>query len=256
MAAVVAPWAEAFAAPGLYLLAFTVIVLAGIVQSTAGIGFGLVAAPVLVFLDPAMVPGSVIFLGTLVSFLSAVRDLPQVQLRYVAAGLAGRAPAALFAASLVALASPAVFQVLFASSILLAVGLSLLAPRFDPSVPRVAAAGVVSGVMGTLTGVGAPPFALALQNAPAGELRATMNAVLLFGAILSMLALAWFGAFGWADILRGASLMPAALLGFWTARYVIRAPRTAALLRPAVLSLCVLSSLVLLLSAVLGSGPQ
>ncbi|MEL6211165.1 MAG: TSUP family transporter, partial [Pseudomonadota bacterium] len=159
--------------------------------------------------------------------------------------------AAILAAAFVASASTAAFQALFAVSILVAVAMSVLAPRFKPTAPRVALAGVISGLMGTLTGVGAPPFAIALQNAPAGQLRATMNAVLLLGAILSMGALTVFGAFGLADILRGASLIPAAIAGFWTARFIIRDPRTASLLRPAVLGLCALSSVALLVRAVL-----
>lgn len=251
MEALLASVSEALATPGPFALAFIVIVVAGIVQSSVGLGFGLVAAPILMFINPALVPGGVIFLGTLVSFLSAVRDLPQVNPRYVAAGLAGRIPAALVAASLVALASPALFELLFALSMLIAVALSILAPRFDPTVPRVAAAGIASGLMGTMTGVGAPPFGIALQNAPAHEMRATLNAVLLLGAIVSMIALASFGAFGPVDIVKGAALVPAALAGFWVARFVIRDPRTAALLRPFVLGLCVLSSLVLLLRAAL-----
>ncbi len=244
---------EALAAPGAFLIAFCVIILAGIVQSSAGLGFGLVAAPALMFLNPALVPGGVIFLGILVSFLSSVRDSRQVNWRLVAAGLAGRAPAALLAASLVAAASPRLFQLLFALSILLAVLLSVLTPRFAPTAPRIAAAGVVSGLMGTLTGVGAPPFGIALQNAPSVEMRATLNAVLLLGAILSLLALTAFGEFGQVDIIRGVSLVPAAFLGFWIAGLVIRDKRTAMLLRPAVLTLCVLSSIAVLFRVLLSA---
>ena len=236
----------AFVGPADYLLTALVIFAAGLVQSSAGIGFGLVAAPCLMFLNPALVPGGVIFLGTMVSLLSSIRDFSAIRLDHVAAGLAGRAPAALLAASLVALAAPATFQLLFGLAILAAVVLSLAAPRFAPSLGRTAAAGVISGLMGTLTGVGAPPFAIALQGAPAAELRATMNAVLLMGALLSMAALAWFGAFGPADILASIGLFPAAILGFLAARHVIGAPRLARVLRPLVLGLCALSSLVLI----------
>jgi uncharacterized membrane protein YfcA len=235
--------------PGLYLACATVIVAAAILQSSAGLGFGLVAAPALVFIHPDLVPGGVIFLGTLVSALSTLRDFGDVRATYVAAGLAGRAPAALLAASIVAVASPAVFELAFALSILLAVLLSLVAPRFAPSVPRVALAGVVSGLMGTLTGVGAPPFAIALQNAPSAQLRATMNAVLLLGACISMAALAWFGAFGLSTILGSVALVPAALAGFWLARFVIRDPRTARVLRPLVLGVCAAASILLLFRA-------
>jgi hypothetical protein len=108
--------------------------------------------------------------------------------------------------------------------------------------------------MGTLTSVGAPPFALALQNAPASQMRATMNAVLTLGACVSMTALAFFGSFGWADVVRGLALLPAVFLGFFLARFVIAAPGTARWLRYAVLGLCLLASVVLLVRASMALG--
>ncbi|MEM1289499.1 MAG: sulfite exporter TauE/SafE family protein [Pseudomonadota bacterium] len=230
---------------------FLAVLCASAVQSTAGIGFGLIAAPVLLLIDPKFVPGTVIFLGILVSFLSAMRDLPHINRAFVAAGIAGRVPAAVLAASLVAILSPTAFQVIFAVLILAAVGLSVFGPAIRPSVPGVATAGVASGFMGTLTSVGAPPFAIAMQNLPAHELRATMNAVLLLGACVSLASLAAFGSFGWAEIVRGFALIPAVLLGFFAARFIIADERTAPRLRNAVLTLCVTASIALLARAVL-----
>jgi uncharacterized membrane protein YfcA len=243
---------------GVFSMAFAsgvlIVVFAAIVQSTSGIGFGLIAAPLLVLIDPKFVPGTVIFLGVSVSFLSALRDMRDVNPGYVAAGLAGRIPAAIFAASLLAGISDVVFQVLFATIILLAVPLSLVGPAVRPSLPGMTVAGVLSGFMGTLTSVGAPPFALALQNAPASQMRATMNAVLTLGACVSMTALAFFGSFGWADVVRGLALLPAVFLGFFLARFVIAAPGTARWLRYAVLGLCLLASVVLLVRASMALG--
>lgn len=128
----------------------------------------------------------------------------------------------------------------------MAVLMSVWGPALRPSASAMFGAGLLSGLMGTLTAVGAPPFALALQRAPAAELRATMNAVLLLGACISMASLAMFGAFGVADILRGAAMLPAVLLGFLLARFVIRGRRTERVLRPAVLTICTMTSLVLL----------
>jgi uncharacterized membrane protein YfcA len=244
--------ASVFSGPLDFAVTALVIMVAGLVQSSAGIGFGLVAAPALMFLNPALVPGGVIFLGTTVSLMSSLRDFREIRMDHVAAGLAGRAPAALLAASLVAVASRDTFELIFGLSILAAVVLSLAAPRMAPTLPRTAAAGVLSGFMGTLTGVGAPPFAIALQNAPAGQLRATMNAVLLLGAILSMSALAWFGAFGLRDMVATAGLLPAAFVGYLAARRVIRDPRLTAVLRPAVLGVCAVSGLVLVLGSLTG----
>jgi hypothetical protein len=228
---------------------FFAVICAAIVQSSTGIGFGLIAAPVLLLIDPKFVPGTVIFLGIMVSLLSAIRDIKHIKSSYVAAGLAGRIPAAVFAASLLASLSPAVFQILFACLVLMAVALSLFGPAIRPSVPSVAAAGVASGFMGTLTSVGAPPFAIAMQNMPAQQLRATMNAVLLLGACVSLASLAAFGSFGWPEVLRGLALIPAVVLGFYAARFIIADPRTTPWVRPVVLGLCVLASLALLARA-------
>lgn len=237
-----------------FAAAFVVVVFGAIVQSTSGIGFGLIAAPLLVLIDPQFVPGTVIFLGITISLLSTLRDLRDVNGVYVAAGIAGRIPAALLAASLLASLSEVLFQIIFATLILLAVPLSLFGPALRPSVPGVAVAGLVSGFMGTLTSVGAPPFALALQHAPAHQMRATLNAVLLLGACVSVVALALFGQFGWVDITRGLALLPGVFLGFYVARFVIAAPGTARWLRSAVLGLCLLASVVLILRASVAMG--
>ena len=231
-----------------------VVLFGAFVQSATGIGFGLIAAPVLLLIDPKFVPGTVIFLGTAVSFLSAVRDVRHINGAYVAAGIAGRIPAAILAASLVAGLSQSVFQIVFACLILFAVALSLLGRAIQPSMPGVAVAGVLSGLMGTLTSVGGPPFALALQNAPAHQLRATLNAVLLLGACVSMASLAAFGSFGWPDMLRGLALVPSVLLGFYLARYVVHDPRNARWQRTAVLGICVVASVVLLMRAIGGAA--
>ncbi|MEM8663710.1 MAG: sulfite exporter TauE/SafE family protein [Pseudomonadota bacterium] len=234
-----------------FALGAVVILCAAVVQSSAGLGFGLVAAPFLVLIDPLYVPGTVIVLGTLVSLMSSIRDFRDVNGTYVLAGIAGRIPAAILAAALIASISQEVFQIVFAALILLAVALSVWGPTVMPSIKTVTAAGVVSGFTGTLTAVGAPPFALALQHAPARELRATLNTVLLAGATISLIALGIYGEFGLADVVRGASLVPFAFLGFWLARFIIRDKRSEAMLRPAVLSLCVMACVVLLARAII-----
>lgn len=228
---------------------FVAVVCAAIVQSSTGIGFGLIAAPVMLLIDPKFVPGTIIFLGIMISFLSAARDVKHINRSYVTAGIIGRIPAAILAASLLATLSPTLFQIVFAVLVLLAVAMSLFGPAIKPSAPGAAVAGVLSGFMGTLTSVGAPPFAIALQNMPPNQLRATMNAVLLLGACVSLISLAIFGGFGAPDMVRGLALIPAVLLGFYAARFVIADPRSAPWLRPAVLGLCILASIALLARA-------
>lgn len=222
--------------------AMAAILLAGVIQASTGIGFGLVAAPVLLLVDPRLVPGSVIFLGTLVTLLAAVREVRWINLKGLVAGLSGRIPGAILAGAIVAAVSPAVFQALFGLLVLSAVVLSIAAKPVQPTTPNTVVAGFLSGLMGTLTSIGAPPIALVFQRAAGPEMRATVSAFLLIGAIVSMLSLAVFGAFGWADILLALKLVPAALIGFALSRYIIRLKNTG-WLRPAVLGLCALMSL-------------
>lgn len=236
---------------GPLLVAMAAILLAGLIQASTGIGFGLVAAPVLLLLDPRLVPGSVIFLGTLVTFLAAVREMKWINLKALVAGLSGRIPGAIAAGAIVAAVSASVFQALFGVLVLAAVMLSIAAKPVHPTTPNVVVAGFLSGVMGTLTSIGAPPIALVFQRAKGPEMRATVSAFLLIGAIVSMMSLASFGAFGWVDIAIALKLVPAAVIGFALSRYVIRFGDTR-WLRPAVLSLCAVMSLWLLARGVMG----
>jgi len=238
---------------GIWLLiaAGLTVTMAAIIQGSTGVGFGLLAAPVLVLMDPAFVPGAVMLLGTLVTLFSAIRELRRVDRKHLAVGLLGRLPGAAIGGFIAASLAPAYFGILFALLMFMALALSVLGPRIEPSLPNIGLAGFVSGVMGTVTSVGSPPMAIALQNAPGPEMRATASAFLLFGALISMLALSLFGAFGVDDILRCLVLVPFAALGFFLSRYVISHRSMDRYLRPFVLLLCLAMSTLLLIRSLL-----
>ena len=222
------------------------ITLAGLLLGTTGVGYGLIAGPVLALVEPSFVPGAVLVTGLSVTALTSLRELQQVNRSLLVAGVAGRVPGALLGAFLAAYLAPAWFGIAFGGMILLAVMISITSRRFVASVVSVGTAGVVSGVMGTLTGVGAAPMAIVMQNQPGPEMRATTSAFLLFGAILSILALSLFGRFGWMDVLRGAILVPFCLLGFWLSGPLIALKSFQKFLRPLVLAVCALMSCILL----------
>ena len=56
-----------------YALAALVIFIAAVIQSAFGMGFGQVAAPFLLLVDPSLVPVTILFMGMTVSILSAYR---------------------------------------------------------------------------------------------------------------------------------------------------------------------------------------
>lgn len=165
--------------PGTLALAALITLAAAVVQASVGIGFGMIAAPLLFLLSPDFVPGTVIALGALVTGVTAWRDGGSINRPAAATALAGRLPGALMAGWLVSALPVDLFAELFGLLILAAAALNLAGLRMRPTRGVVFAAGAVSGVMGTITSAGAPPLALAFQGFGGAGMRATISVTLL-----------------------------------------------------------------------------
>lgn len=224
--------------------------IAAVVQGAAGIGYGLIAAPVFAFLAPQMVPGVILSTGLIITFLAVVREIKHVDVSLLTAGVVGRVPGSLLGALCAALLAPQWFGIAFGLLLLFAVGISLTAPRIPAKAGTVLAAGAVSGLMGTITSVGAPPMAIALQNQPGKEMRATMSAFLFAGGTISIIALSLFDRFNFTDLARGILLVPICLIGFWVSSRLVAMSVLDQWLKPIVLAICVVMSLLLLSKSV------
>ncbi len=82
-------------------------------------------------------------------------------------------------------------------------------------------AGAVSGFMGTITSVGAPPMALVYQEFAPPRLRATIGAFFVAGAVGSLAVLAMVGRFGMHEIVLGLALVPPMLIGFAASNLIV-----------------------------------
>jgi len=236
-------WPEADATVALVALA----VLAGaVIQGVGGIGFSMFVAPLVAVARPELVPGPMLVLGGSVSLLALLRERRRIDYRAAGIALAGRLPGTVAAGLVVGLLPPRHFSVVFAVLVLAAVALSLVARRaYGETPPRLAAAGFVSGLMGTITSVGAPPMALVMQRSEPARLRATMGLFLFVGAVASIAALAWAGRFGWGDLQLSLVLLPPLAAGFWfSSAFSGRVPPRA--VRLLVLGISALSALILL----------
>jgi uncharacterized membrane protein YfcA len=221
-----------------FAIAFAVVIVAAVAQSSIGIGFGIVSAPILAVLDPTLVPGPVLLLAGSTSLLVVLRDRADLRLGHLGWALGGRVLFSLLGALTASLLSPDLFLLVFGGLILLAVALSLSGMRVQPNRRTLFVAGCASGFMGTITSVGTPPMAIVYQYAPGAEVRANMSAFLVAGAAISIASLALFGEFGVADLLLALKLAPAMVLGYWLSGPVKRAT-DAGLMRPAMLALCI-----------------
>jgi uncharacterized membrane protein YfcA len=236
--------------PGL-VLALAVVVVAAGAQAALGVGFGIVAAPVLAVVDPALVPGTVMVLGTLTALTVAVRERASFHFANVGYALAGRVLFSLLGGLTASLLPPRLFLLVFAALILAAVGLSLSGLRVAPTRRNLFLAGSASGFMGTLTAVGTPPLAIVYQYAPGAEVRANLSAFFAVGGFISILSLAGFGAFGLHDLALSLQLLPAMLVGYLLSPLLAR-HTDRGWMRPAMLALCVGAAALLTVKGVAG----
>ncbi|MCP5370947.1 MAG: sulfite exporter TauE/SafE family protein [Hyphomicrobiales bacterium] len=229
----------------IFALAAATVFAAAIVQNTTGMGFGQVAAPLLLLIDPRFVPVAVLLMGMTVALFGAVRDRRDVARGDLGVALAGRVTGALVAGQLVAvLADSAAFSLLFAGLILLAVVLSVTSWKVQPTRGALLTGGFVSGFMGTITSVGAPPMGIVYQNSPGPRVRATLNVFFALGALVSVLALLAWGQVEAEDLWLAISLAPAFLLGSWVSKFLTGFVDRR--FRPLVLLVCACSAVVII----------
>jgi len=230
------------------VLALITVFVASVVQTSSGIGFGMVAAPILILIDTKYVPGPILFLSFLVSGLAAIRERHAIDYRGLSTALLGRIPGTILAGLTITMIPVATFGLVFGLLVLFAVLLSIAARKIEPTTKILLPAGFVSGYMGTLTSIGSPPMALAYQHGSPATIRSTLAIYFVIGAGFSILTLAWYGRFGIAEVIASAIFLPPALAGFWVSNYVVRRI-DGARIRKIILALCATASLVLIVKS-------
>lgn len=191
-----------------------VVMTAACLQGVSGIGFAMVSAPLAALFFPELVPGPLLALSFPLALLGALREFGQIDWRAAALALAGRVAGTVLAVLLLLQVPAPAMAVLFALLLLAAVALSLAGWQWPPTGRNIAAAGLASGLMGTITSAGAPPFALVMHAMPAARMRATLGCVFVVGTVLSLAMLGAAGRFERSQLGLSALLLPWALLGF------------------------------------------
>ena len=230
-----------FINPALYMLMAALIFGSAFLQGVGGVGFTMFTAPVAAIVCPELVPGPLLMLGGCVTFLTALRERQKIAWACAGSALAGRIAGSVVAVLALSHLAARPLNFLFAAMILLAVGMSAVGLRVMATRTNVGIAGVVSGLMGTLTSVGAPPLVIAMQRLEPAAIRATTGSILFIGSFISIVMLAMAGHFGLHEFLLGATMVPFMLLGFWSSGQ-LRQRISAAALRQGLLLFCALSA--------------
>jgi uncharacterized membrane protein YfcA len=195
-------------------MANLVIALGSFVQGGVGFGSLLIAAPLLVLVEPDLVPGPLLIPGLLLGVVMARRDRGGLDWLSVGWAFLGRVPGSMAGALILAALPEGGFELLVGATVLLAVLASLSGLHIAPTRATLVGAGFVAGITGTTTSVGGPPLAIVYQHHRGDVLRGTLSGFFIMGSLLSMVTLAMVGRFGAHEILLGLLLVPGTLLGY------------------------------------------
>ncbi|MUL43509.1 sulfite exporter TauE/SafE family protein [Streptomonospora sp. PA3] len=229
----------------------TAVLLGAVVQSSVGLGLGLVAAPVVALLDPGLMPGTMLVATAVLPVFVLAVEWRSIDWRGLVWALAGRLPGTLAGVWVVAVLDPEVLAGAVGAMVLLAVALTVRAVRVRIHRGSLLVAGLISGVTGTATSIGGPPIALLYQHEEAGRIRGTLAAYFLIGVVMSLGLLAAGGELQTAEVVHGLWLLPFVAAGFAAGRPLCRIV-DAGRMRAALLAVVTVSGAVLLVQAALG----
>lgn len=234
-----------------------IVLLAGFVQSVAGFGFCLVAAPLLLFVLEAK---SVVVIGVILNAVLCALILfhsrQHVDIRRVALICVGSIFGIPLGAYLLSSINPSMIKLAIAVLVIPFSVFLLLghAHRFKRDSLGCGATGFVSGVLATSTSLSGPPVVLFLlnQGLVKEQFVATLAAYFLFGNLVSVGAFSFIGMVTTGLLMDVIILLPTLVIGFY-AGIKVRPKINAALFKRIVTSIVSVTALTLIVTFLLES---
>lgn len=210
--------------PSLTISAWIVVSVAltagAVVQGVTGFGMVVLSLPVIVLVEPDLVPGPILVASAPLAIAVAVGDLGQARFSEVAPAFVGRAVGVVFGLALLAMFRAEALVLLAGGSVLAAVAVTAFVPPVTRTRTTLVIAGLLSGTFGTAVGIGGPPLALVYQGSRGPEIRGTLGMIMLTGLPIGIGSLALSGHLGWGEAIAGATLWPAIGIGFVLSRHL------------------------------------
>lgn len=205
----------------LHLVLVSVAVFAAaFVQGATGVGFALIAAPVIGMLRPDLLPVCVLVLMLPLNAYIAWRERGAIDRRGAGWITGGRLAGTAGGLWVLAALSTGHLALFVGASTIAAALATLALPPFSPGRGAFVAAGVVTGITETATGIGGPPLALVYQHQRAPVMRSTIALCFLLGELVSLAVLMAAGRIDGTQLQAAAQLLPALVLGAVISRSV------------------------------------
>lgn len=195
------------------LLANAAILLGSFIQSGTGFGLGLIAVPLLTFINPIFTPGAFLFSSLFQNMVMAERNRDGIRKEWLGYFFPGLFLGAFLIYPVIGYLKGPGAQVAIGVTILVAVGIS--ASGFSVALNRrnLVVGAALAGVMSTIAAIIGPPLILLLQNEKGIEIRANLAVTFLVGTVASLIALHFAGRFEILHLTAGVALLPGIFLG-------------------------------------------
>jgi hypothetical protein len=204
--------------PGAWVLASLIILAGCVVQGSIGIGLGLLGAPLLVLIEPRLLPGPLLFCSLILTTLVTYRDWHGVRFADLGWALPGRLLGTAIALLVLRAVSPERVGVFVGVAVLAGVAFTASGLHLPPRPGTLLGAGTLAGFFGTTTSVGGPPMAIIYQREPGPRIRGTLSAFFVVGVLVSLGGLHVVGRYGAPELRLSLLVAPAAVAGFLLSR--------------------------------------
>ena len=197
-----------------WLIAALSLLLGCWIQTALGFGMAVVAAPIIVLVNPVWVPVTLTIIALVLSLLNTWNQRASLRVKELINPFIFRIPGTIAGAWLLTQLSQTWLGSSVAACGLLAVAITYFGKQFDYTPKRLGVAAFVSGIMGTTTSIGGPPMALVMQHGNPSTVRANLSLYFTYSCTLSLFSYGYIGILSQEVILISLSFIPCCLIGF------------------------------------------
>lgn len=198
-----------------FVAANLVIFVAAVLQAATGVGFAMVAVPLLALINLAWVPAPMLICNIGLSIVIMNRGRSALERREAPPLVLGLTLGTFAGAGILALFEGQGLGAMIGGIIIAAVLASLFTPSLKITSGRLFSGAFLGGGTGVIAGMHGPPLILLYQRERPEKVRATMAGVFIFGSLLALGSLWFAGMLGWEEVWRGVVLLPGVGFGFF-----------------------------------------
>jgi uncharacterized protein len=228
-----------------FLFLAATVAVAAFIQGAVGVGFALICAPVIGLVEPGLLPVSLLILMLPLNVYLAWRERPALDSNGTSWISVGRTAGAVAGVWIISRISTHDLNLFIGASTIAAAVATLCTPTFSPGRNALVAAGAVTGITETATGIGGPALAMVFQHYRAPALRSTIALCFAIGEALSLILLSFTGQITADRFTSALLLVPPVILGAFVSQHVHQRLNSSAL-RVSVMAFAIVSGAAIL----------